>query len=126
MKKIILLLVTTTLVFSAIDECKTDVYFGNGILTEDTDAEKSAGIIEKAIKQEFGLDYYNRHIGKVDYAYNRTEGPIPDLLESALQKLNWDFLTDFFSPSHSIDVSAQVTAYANSIEKGHKVLVVAV
>ncbi len=134
MKKIILLLVTTTLVFSAIDECKTDVYFGNGILTEDTDAEKSAGIIEKAIKQEFGLDYYNRHIGKVDYAYNSTRmGGIHDLIESLFQKLSVTEYLDKLKKlgdemkktAHEADLTLQVQKYKKSIENGHKVLVVA-
>ncbi len=36
MKKIILLiLLFSTMAYSAIDECKTDVYFGNGILTNE-------------------------------------------------------------------------------------------
>ena len=81
MKKILLfLLLFVSFAFSAIDECKTDVYFGNGILTESTDAEKNAGILEKSIKKKFGLDYYRKHIGKVDYAYNRTDGAIVDLI----------------------------------------------
>ena len=86
MKRLLLLLVLlNSFAFSAINECKMDIYFGNGILTEDTDAEKNAGIIEKAIKQKFGLDYYNKHIGNVDYAYNSTWDRSHDLLESYLQ-----------------------------------------
>ena len=130
MKKIFLiLLLFVSFAFSTIDEYKTDVYFGNGILTEEKDARSNAlKILSPAIEEDiYGTEAEMRkYIGKVDYTYNRTEGPIPDLLESALQKLYWDFLTDFFSPSHSIDVSAQVTAYVNSIEKGHKVFVVTV
>jgi len=40
MKKLFLLLVTlTTFSFSSIADCKTDVYFGNGILSENSDAK---------------------------------------------------------------------------------------
>ncbi len=39
-KKLFLLLIfLSSFVFSAIDECKTDVYFGNGILTKQQSAE---------------------------------------------------------------------------------------
>ncbi len=73
MKKITLLLaLISSIALSAIDEYKTDIYFGNGILTEKRDARDNSGILRKAIKQKLGLDYYNRHIGKVDYAYNST------------------------------------------------------
>ena len=71
MKKIFLLLIVfVSIAFSAIDECKTDVYFGNGILTKEKDAKFNAEVVLKsAIIQKFSLDYYNKHIGKVDYAY---------------------------------------------------------
>ena len=75
--------------FSAIDEYKTDVYFGNGILTKEKDAKFNAEVILKpAIIEKFGLDYYQKHIGKVDYAYNSTHlAGIHDLIESLFQKL---------------------------------------
>jgi len=86
MKKVFLLLVLfVSFAFSYIDECKTDVYFGNGILTEKPNAILNAGIIEDAIIEKFGIDYYNKHIGKVDYAYNSTWDRSHDLLESYLQ-----------------------------------------
>ncbi len=87
MKKLFLLLVMlTTLTFSAIDDCKTDVYFGNGILTKKEGAIDNALLLRKGIKQKFGLPYFNKNIGKVDYAYNSTEGEVGDLLESLAQK----------------------------------------
>jgi len=126
MKRIFLLLtVLTTFAFSAIDECKTDVYFGNGILTTDSQAERNSKILRTAIIEKFGLDYFQKKIGKVSYAYNTTHGEGNDLLESALQKLDWDWLTDYFSPSHKRDVTTQVNQYEASIRLGHRVLVVA-
>ncbi len=69
-KKLFLLLIfLSSFVFSAIDECKTDVYFGNGILTKQQSAIDNAGLLEEAIKLKFGIDYYNKNIGKVSYAY---------------------------------------------------------
>ena len=73
------------MVFSAINECKTDVYFGNGILTKEGDAEDNAKLLDEAIKQTFGLDYYKKHIGNVDYAYNSTWDRSHDMFESYLQ-----------------------------------------
>jgi len=87
MKKIFLLLfIFVSIAFSAIDECKTDVYFGNGILTKQQSAKDNAYLLEESIKEKFGLDYYNKHIGKVEEAYNHTDGMLADLLESFVQK----------------------------------------
>ncbi len=53
MRKIVLLLAfLISFAFSAINECKTDVYFGNGILTTDDDARSNAeDILEPAIRK---------------------------------------------------------------------------
>ena len=135
MKKIILLFVIlTSLAFSVINECKTDVYFGNGILTEKEDAKKNAKLLDEAIKQKFGPDYYSKHIGAVTYAYNSTHlGGINDLLESLLQKLSLQERLDKLSElnealkktAHDADLTLQVNKYKASIRDGHRVLVVA-
>ena len=92
MRKVFLLLVlSVSFVFSAIDECKTDVYFGNGILTEKKDAiYNTFKILKPAIQEFYGTETEMRkHIGKVDYAYNSTHlGGIHDLIESLFQKLS--------------------------------------
>jgi len=81
---VLLLLFCITLLSAEVNECKSDVYFGNGILTKERSAEGSAEdnarLLEDAIIEKFGLDYYRKHIGKVDYAYNRTDGAIVDLI----------------------------------------------
>jgi len=134
MKKIFLLLIfLNSFIFSAIDESKIDVYFGNGILTKEKSAKDNAKLLENSIKQKFGLDYYHKHIGKVDYAYNHTEGQIADLIESAKQITNlqeWlDKLSILFKKTkkniHYLDLKLQVDKYEASIKKGHRVLVVA-
>jgi len=104
MKKLFLLLIAlTTFSFSTIADCKTDIYFGNGILTEKKDARSNAGLLRKVIIKKFGLPYFNKNIGKVDYVYNSTEGEVGDLLESLAQKLENSVisylpLTNSFSP----------------------------
>ena len=86
MKRIFLFLITlVSFASSAINECKTDVYFGNGILTEKEDAKKNAKLLDEAIKQKFGLPYYKKHIGNVTYVYNSTWDRSHDLLETYLQ-----------------------------------------
>ena len=88
MKKIVLfLLLFISVAFSTINECKTDIYFGNGILTVRETAKNNAfKVLKPAIIEKFGLDYYNKHIGKVEEAYNHTDGMLADLLESFVQK----------------------------------------
>ena len=131
MKKFITLLfawIYPIISYGTIDECKTDVYFANGILTDRIDAVQNMILLEKSIRKDIygnNEDEMYKHIGEVGYAYNHTYGQVPDLLESMLQKLEWHWLTDFFSPSHGTDVSTQVTKYKDSIKNGHKVLVVA-
>jgi len=86
MKKIALLLVLFgSFAFAIIDECKTDVYFGNGILTKEKSAIRNAGILEDAIIEKFDPDYYRKHIGEVSYAYNSTWDRSHDMLEAYLQ-----------------------------------------
>jgi hypothetical protein len=85
--------------FSAIDERKTDVYFANGIKTEDWQAETNAGLLEASIKNiTYGrnINEYNKHIGEVSYAYNQTANFGADSLETLLQKFGWDWLTNLF------------------------------
>ncbi len=139
MKRIFILFIfVSSFVFSAIDDCKTDVYFGNGILTEDPDAKDNAYLLEESIKYKFGFPYFKKHIGKVDYAYNSTDGEISDLLESLAQKLEGSVISYFpyvgqvslllnlaTAESQNRDVRLQVAKYRASIEGGNKVLLVA-
>ena len=127
MKKIFLpLIFASTFVFSAINECKTDVYFGNGILTSPRRAYLNAEkVLKPAIIDKFDIAYYTKYIGKVDYAYNSTNGFLSDNLEAALQKLGWLGLRDLLGDVHGVDLHLQIEKYKNSIDSGHKVLVVA-
>ena len=135
MKKIILLLALfASVAFSSIDECKTDVYFGNGILTTPDASKSNTILLRDTIIEKFGLDYYRKHIGKVDYAYNHTYGMGWDVLESFSQISNTQWLKDWWvnhllpenkKTVHEADLTLQVNKYEASIKSGHRVLVVA-
>ena len=42
-------LVTPIILFATIDECKTDIYFANGILTSPDEAKKSATLLRTTV-----------------------------------------------------------------------------
>ncbi len=93
MKKLILLFILlSSFAFADIDERKVDVYFANGILTEEEDAIANALLLENLIKQKLGINQYKQQIGKVTYAYNDTHGFGQDITESVYQVLN---ITEF-------------------------------
>ena len=136
MKKIFLLLIlSVSFAFSAIDEYKIDVYFGNGILTTKKDAKFNAEVILKPeiISLYPTLEDFKKHIGKVSYAYNETFGFSQDITESVYQVTNitefieWrdELMGRYKESQHHADIEKQVDAYEASIKNGHKVLVVA-
>ena len=89
MKNIIyLLLLFSSILYAEIDERKSDVYFANGINTDERDAKKS---IDK-IKTEFKKAYPERYKSVVNWgtSYNHTHGIGIDLYESMLQKIYED------------------------------------
>jgi hypothetical protein len=129
MKKLLLIffgLLYSPGAYAAIDEYKIDIYFANGILTTPEEAfDNSEYVLKPAIIEKFGINYYNQNIGKVDYAYNHTQGFLTDGIETFLQKFGWQALADAFIPTHASDLQKQVDAYKESIAQGHKVLAVA-
>jgi hypothetical protein len=78
-------LITPIILFATIDECKTDIYFANGILTSPDGAKKSATLLRTTVIKKYGLDYFKQHIGKVDYAYNTTLDRSKDMYEAYMQ-----------------------------------------
>ena len=48
---------------------------------------------------KLGINYYDNHIGKVDYAYNNTQGLGWDMLESLSQKIGINEYIDKMSIS---------------------------
>jgi len=58
MKKLLLIFLLSLnplIVLAEIDECKTDIYFANGILTEDWQAKDYAILLEDSIIETFGF-----------------------------------------------------------------------
>ena len=80
MNKYILLFIVFLYPFSVsanVDESKIDIYFANGIMTKEETARYNAlSLLKPAIENEiFGTEQeLQKHIGKVDYAYNSTHG----------------------------------------------------
>ncbi|MCH9812379.1 MAG: hypothetical protein K0U47_00350 [Epsilonproteobacteria bacterium] len=104
--------------FSTINECKTDIYFANGILTKEQDAIRNTDLLEKTIRNNNEQEMY-KNIGKVDYAYNSTVGMFGDLLESANQILDLNELEEQIEKDkqtiHDTDLDLQVKKYKKSI-----------
>jgi len=99
MKKLFLLFLVFISCVNAIeiDEYKTDVYFANGILTDNNTSRLNTLLLKKSIKNHrYGgkTKEMRKHIGKVKEAYNETHFVgFGDLIESLLQKLS---LQEFF------------------------------
>ena len=109
-----------------VDECKTDIYFANGILTSREAAIfNTEEILKPAIIDLLGPEAFTQTIGKVDYAYNHTIGFFSDGIETFLQKFGWLALRDALGDVHGTDLGRQIQKYKASISSGHKVLVVA-
>ena len=109
MKSLIKLTLIVSLFFGTlyaknINECKTDIYFANGILTVEEDARSNAmDVLEPAIRKELytsEIEMY-KDIGKVDYAYNQTVGEKLDLWESTYQILDLQSFVDAGYADHN-------------------------
>jgi len=130
-----------TFLLGTMNEKKVDVFFANGILTRDEDAFLNAqSVLKPAIIDKVGIEYFNQYIEDVGYAYNNTYGFLPDILESSKQiqsKLlsgsailslvsDYQNLQSIFTTlAKNADLSLQIKQYQESIENGHRVLVVA-
>jgi len=154
LSKIILLICVFTVILFAnvpnIDECKSDLYYANGILIQQSkrDARKMWEI--KATKLlESNLEL-RKNIHSYLVAYNHSYGVTSDLFEAFIQKaeaepgykVTWeafklyvglkikkadDLLGMAENTSNSIenyDLTTQIEAYKNSIKNGHGVIVV--
>lgn len=97
MKKIFLILLLCFSFLDAyIDECKSDVYFANGIDTNEKTAKRSVDEIEAEYKIKYPQKYST--IKKWDTVYNHTHGIGIDLYESMLQKIYEDEVGHSFLP----------------------------
>jgi len=157
MKKILLLLLAPFILLAStnilIDERITDIYFANGIMNSEADAEASL----RLIKNELARVKYNNDKAEMlkhhnfDTAYNESYGMSADIFESFLQVISqsptsqsiWsafknyvghrlgkvvnpiDLVEDWTTKAKNADLSEQVTKYKDSIKAGHGVIVIA-
>ena len=71
-----------------INECKTDIYYGNGVWNEYEDADDSRDKLEKRIIELEIIDgdpFLKAKYGKVKLAYNWGQGRLLDVLETYYQ-----------------------------------------
>jgi hypothetical protein len=77
--------------FGAINEYLTDVYFANGILTDEGNATANTELLRNAIlfdTYQGIFKKFKKEIGVVSRAYNHTYTELPDFGESFYQILN--------------------------------------
>ena len=84
---IVLLTLFVTLSAENIDECKTDIYFGNGVWNTRTQAKESGNRLQKIIKREIIKNDLNlkAKYGEVKLQYNWGQGNMLDVLETYYQ-----------------------------------------
>lgn len=159
MKKLLLILLFITTFIkadgvNAYNEYKVDLYYANGIMMQESEAQSKVTWQERVDDLLFENPHLRERIGKTDVAYNISEGMIHDLWEAFMQKVNlepeygvgWSAfkvtisrmgqigkVADFVinaseyasSISHDGTLNEQVENYKQSIELGHGVVVVA-
>lgn len=144
MKKTLFILIVFVNILFGYSECKTDVYFANGILTDEGNATSNTFLLRNTILKELYQNDANlmkQSIGKVERSYNQTEGVVLDILEAIGQKVSSTFdgnktdeevkrlrdqlRKEMGRSKQSEDLIKQVNAYMASIKNGNSVLVVA-
>ncbi len=124
-----------------IDECKSDLYFANGIMMKYSE-EDALRMWQKEAKKLLtsNPDIYST-IENIKISYNVSQGFLDDLIESFEQVMSdewgWEIFTAFFKAyltdkgiqedwiPHIKDLTKQVNSYKESIKLGHEVVVIA-
>lgn len=87
--KLLMVLLTLFVTLSAenIDECKTDIYFGNGVWNSAKDTEKSIIQLQKVIDKEIIKNdpKLKAKYGQIKLQYNWSQGNMLDVLETYYQ-----------------------------------------
>ena len=122
MKRVIVIFITlvslTISVFAfSFNECKTDIYFGNGVWNTSKLAQSSVGILNGVIKREIikGDPALRAKYGEVKLQYNWSFGKMLDLVETfyqlkeAGQLSEWAFfaLTDELLTKRIADITGE-------------------
>ena len=138
---LLFLIVAVNLHAENIDECKSDLYYANGIMMKYSE-EKALRMWKKEVEKLLlsNIEVYAK-ITNVKMSYNLSQGFLDDLLESFEQVMSnewgWMEYSVYFANylkghgiqeldfQHNIDLDTQITAYKNSIKLGHSVIVIA-
>ncbi len=137
----LLLGLLTNYVFANIDECKTDLYYANGIMMPDSEKDALKKWRKKAKSLLLSKPESYKKIADIKISYNISQGFLDDLLESFEQMMDnewgWDLFTAYFTvyltkhgiqegwEEHVNDLNNQVESYKKSIKNGHGVIVLA-
>jgi hypothetical protein len=144
MKLIFKIILFLSLLFSSllsnIDECKSDLYYANGIMMKESRVNAKIAwqikVLEIFAKNPEKLN----KLANINISYNTSQGFIDDLFESFEQivsnEWNWKALSLYIrvylqthniqaSDLHRPDLTAQVNAYKQSIKDGHGVIAIA-
>lgn len=152
--KIILFLSLFSVALSAnlpkIDECKSDLYYANGILIQNSKFEAEKIWEEKAVKLLADSQELRKNIYSYKVAYNHSYSTISDLFEAFIQKteaesgykVTWEAFKlfvglklkkadDLLSLAENVnnsveshDLTNHINAYKDSIKSGHGVIVI--
>ncbi len=145
MKKIVHIVLVLIFGISAlgantVNECKSDLYYANGIMMKYS--EKDARDMWQDEADDLLLSHKEyKNIEKIDISYNVSQGFLDDFLEALEQMMDnewgWTEFTVFFTAyltdhgiqedwvPHIKDLEKQVASYMESIKNGHGVIVIA-
>ena len=140
-KTAILVTLLFTSLMANIDECKTDLYYANGIMMPDSEEKALMKWRKKAYDLLFSKPETYKKISDIKISYNISESFLADISESFEQIENnewgWETFTAYYETFlaikhlhldwdlHDLDLSNQVEAYKKSIKHGHGVTVLA-
>lgn len=136
--------------FQKIDECKSDLYYANGILIQNSKFEAERIWKVKAKELLANNPELRKNIHSYKVAYNHSYGTTSDLFEAFLQKaeaepgtkVTWEGFKLFIglkikkaddliglaenvnNSIESYDLTNHINAYKNSIKNGHGVIVI--
>ena len=124
-----------------IHECKSDLYYANGIMMGDKEPKALKKWKKEALKIMLANPGISEKIANVRISYNESQGFLDDLLEAFEQVMSnewgWKAFSLYFSTyltdkgiqedwvPHIKDLVKQVNSYKESIKLGHSVVVIA-
>ena len=130
-----------TAIVANVDECKSDLYYANGIMMGDSEEDALEKWEEKMDDLLFPKPEVNAKIATKYISYNKSENFDDDIYESFEQLMSnewgWKQFSAYYrvylqtlgmqqlGNQHANDLTKQVTSYKQSIKLGHGVIVIA-